>query len=102
MALASFEKQVWESWIVSADFSDDLVTGETIVLATSTVTATDKTGTLDATVLDQSGKAVSGSLLQIRVQAGTEALSMYKITFKAITSMSNQYELDINMKVKDQ
>ena len=102
MAIASFQKTSWESWVVAANFADDLVDGETIVLATSDVSATDKTGANATTgVLDQSGKAVSGTYLQIRVVAGTEALSVYNIKFKAVTSLGNNYELNVEMKIKN-
>ena len=102
MALASFEKQPYESWVVAANFEDDLETGETITLETSTITAVDRAGTAaTADILDQAYKAVNGALLQIRVKDGTAALSMYKITFRAITNLSNKFELDINVKVKE-
>jgi len=101
MALASFEKQPYESWVVAANFEDDLETGETITLETSAITAVDKVGTDAAGILDQVYKAVNGALLQIRVKDGTAALSMYKITFRAITNLSNKFELDVNMKVKE-
>jgi len=102
MAIASFQKTSWESWVVAANFADDLVDGETIVLATSDVSATDKTGANATTgVLDQSGKAVSGTYLQIRVVAGTEALSVYNIKFKAVTNLGNNYELNVEMKIKN-
>lgn len=102
MAIASFQKTIWETWVPAANFADDLEDGETIVLASSDVSATDKAGT-DATadILNQSYKAVSGTYLQIRVVAGTEALSVYNIKFKAVTNLGNNYELNIQMKVKD-
>ena len=102
MPIASFTKQSWETWIIATDYSDDLETGETIVLATSSIIAVDKNAE-DATddVLNQSGKAVSGALLQIRVEAGTASLQPYKITFKAITNLGNKYEYDVKMVVRE-
>lgn len=100
MAKASFTKTSWESWVIAGNFTKDLESGETIVLATSTVTATDSDGVAAPSVLDQSYKAVSGGYLQIRVQAGTDG-EVYTIEFKAITSLSNKFELEIEMKVKD-
>jgi len=102
VARAAFEKQSWETWIVAMDVSDDLETGETIILATSTISAKDNNGD-DATddVLDQGGKAVSGSLLQIRVVAGSAALQPYWIRFRALTSNDNKYELDVKMVIRE-
>jgi len=102
MAIAAFQKTTWESWVPAANFADDLEDGETIVLATSDISATDKNGAdATATILNQAFKAVSGTYLQIRVVAGTEALSVYNIKFKAVTSLGNNYELNIEMKIKN-
>lgn len=102
MAKAAFTKQTWESWIIATDFSDDLQDGETISLSNSIVSATDKDGE-DATdaILDPSGKSVNGPWLQIRVVDGVEASQPYNIRFQAITSLSNKYEFDIKMVVRD-
>lgn len=102
MARASFEKQSWETWIIAMDISDDLEDGETILLATSSISAVDKDGNdVSNDVLDSSGKAVSGPLLQIRVFAGDESLQPYKITFRAVTSLDNKYELDVKMVIRE-
>jgi len=39
--------------------------------------------------------------LQIRVNDGLEAGSVYKILFRAITTLENQYECVVNMKIKE-
>lgn len=102
MGRAAFEKQSWESWIIAMDISDDQNTDENILLSESSITATDKNGE-DVTddVLDQSGKAVSGPLLQIRVVAGSESLQPYMIRFQAITDQGNKYELDVKMVIRE-
>jgi len=100
--IGDFQKTPWETWISAANFANDLAKdGGTIVLATSTITATDKDGTnVTSTVLNQTGKAVSEGLLQIRVRAGAEAASPYDILFRAITTLGGQYETIVKMKVK--
>jgi len=99
---ASFTKSDWESWIIGASFEDDLETNETIVLGTSTVTAVESDGTdATATVLNQAGKAVSGFYLQIRVQAGTDG-ELYTISFRAKTSLGNNYEKKVDMKIDNE
>lgn len=102
MARATFVKTSWETWVVAANFEDDLVDGETIVLATSTITAVDDSGNdVSSAVLNPAYKAVNGSLLQIRVINGTEALSVYTVLFRAITNQDNRYSLKIDMKIKN-
>ena len=98
-----FSKQPSEEFLIEGDFSKDIGSGETIVLGTSTVVAEDKTGTADSSVLDQSAKAISSSLkgLVIRVKAGAEDKSPYKITFVIITSLNNKWELDVVMGVSE-
>jgi F0F1-type ATP synthase epsilon subunit len=102
MALESFEKQISEEFTISAGFTNVAITGEIAVLSGSTVTAVDTNGT-DATadVLYAASKSVSGKTLKIKVKAGTEALSPYKITFKIATSEGNLYEKDVLMYIKE-
>ncbi len=100
--MQSLTKQGFDSFILTANFSNNTRAGDTIVLATSDVSAKDKEGA-DATsaVLDQSGKAVSGTKLQIRVQAGTQALSPFVVTFKAKTALGDQWEKDVKVRIKE-
>lgn len=110
-----FSKQSWETYLIGADNSKVLEEGEYVVLNTSTIVAEDKDGT-DASddILDNTDKAVetasindvdvtpvTNGMLVTRIQAGVEALSKYKITFKAITSNGNQYETDVLMVIKN-
>ena len=103
-----FTKQTYEEFYIAGDFSEDedgndiLDSGETIVLASSTVAAEDKDGTdVSSTVLDQSTKTVDGSQLKMLCKAGAEASSPYKITFKAVTSSGNKYEIDVRMNIEE-
>lgn len=110
-------KQPSESYIFGADFSQVLEEGEYILVGTSTITAVDSAGDdSTAIVLDNADKAVqtaeeedldSGTtpvtdgMLVTRIQAGTEALSKYKLTYLGLTSNGNTYEKDVKMKIKD-
>jgi len=103
MALDNFTKQSYESFIISANFENNMTTGETLTLASCSVSATDKDGVdASSTVLDSTSKAVSGTKLQIRVKDGAEAGSPYKITFKAVTSLSNKWEKDVQMTITEE
>ena len=97
-----FEKSPWESFTVYGDFSNVMASDETIVLASSSILIEDKNGDdVTDTVLVTSSEVVSGFTLRGRVQAGSESLSPYKITYKAITSASEQYSVEQFMNVKE-
>ena len=100
MTLGYFTKQNSETFFISADYSDVLETGETIIVGSSTVVAEDVAGVVaTADVLTGGSIAVSGDTLKIKVKEGTEALSPYKITFKAVTSLGNTWEKDVSMEI---
>lgn len=110
-----FTKQPVETFYVGAEFSQNLDTGETIVLAGSTVTAEDSNGNdVTSTVIESGTTAVAtataaevdneytpktSGMLEARVKAGT-AGETYKLTFRGLTSAANKFELDVRMKVK--
>lgn len=96
-----FEKQPWEEFSIWGDFINNAATGETAKLSSSSVIAEDKDGIdVSITVLDQAAIAVSGTQLKVKVRAGTANVSPYKITFKIGTSLENQWEVDVMMKIK--
>ena len=100
--MAYFIKQTDEIFPIAADFSDVLATGETIVTESCEVTAYDSDDIdVSSTILVANSKDVLGSILLIKVQSGTDG-KKYKITFKAVTSNSNLYELDVTMIIKDE
>jgi hypothetical protein len=102
MALDSFEKQSVEEFTISAGFTSVALTGEIAVLSGSSVTAVDKNGaSASSDVLYGANISVSGTTLRVKVKAGTEALSPYKITFVIKTSEGNIYEKDILMYIKE-
>ncbi len=108
-------KQPWETYLLGADNSHVLEEGEFVLLGASNITAIDKSGNdASADVLDNTDKVVltadeedittdpiTNGMLATRIKAGVESLSKYKITFRAITSLDNQYETDVRMKIKD-
>jgi len=102
MTLGYFTKQNSETFFISADFTDVLETGETITVGSSSAVAEDSTGTVATSdVIEAGSLAVSGSQLKVKVKAGTEALSPYKITFKAVTSLNNIWEKDVEMGIRE-
>jgi hypothetical protein len=104
-----FVKQSSEIFPIWGSLYKVLSTGETITLATSTVTARDKGNrSVTSTVLSAGSKTLANdprggtnNALQIDVQGGSEALSPYTITFSIITSSLRRYEIDAKMVVKD-
>ena len=99
-----FSKQAYEKFTVGADFSNVMDTDESISVSSSEVVAVDNAGTdVSDTVLVSGSKAVdsTGQQLNIRVQAGTESGSPYKITYKAVTDVGEYYEIDQYMQVKE-
>ena len=110
-----FYKQPWESYIMGVDFSWAMETGESLVVAECTITATDKDGTdASAAVIDNSDKAVTtadadditttpvtNAMLVTRILGGTVALSKYLITYRGVTNFDNNYECDLRMQIKE-
>ena len=102
-----FFKQPYESMVPYGGFTNVMEDGETITLGSSTVTA------MDVSEDDASGDILSGSpaiyddddgnpfRLGIRVVAGEEAKSPYKITFKILTSLNNKWEVDCFLNVEE-
>lgn len=98
--MEQFEKQPYEEFTITADFSKNMETGETIT--EQFVIAFDKDG-LDASsiVTDQGTVIASGQTVKTLVQAGDQALSPYKLTFRCTTSNGHKWELDVKMKVRE-
>ena len=110
-----FYKQPSESYLVGADFSNVIESGEAIVAGSSTVTATDSNGedasddvidNLDKNVTtadpdDIDATPVTNAMLQTRVMGGVEDNSPYKLTYKVVTDLGNEFELDISMQIKE-
>jgi len=98
-----FSKQPYEEFFWGADFSDVMDTdNESILLASSSITAMDSAELSDDTVFYVATlMVVSLSILAVRVKAGTAALSPYKFTYRIETSAANKYEKDVFMSVLD-
>lgn len=102
MIIEYFTKQPYEEFYIAGCFSNVLETGETLVLAESTVTAQDNNETdKSSDVLDQATISVIDSKLQIRCKAGIESESPYKLTFRVTTSTGNKWEIDVKMNVDE-
>lgn len=109
-SVESFEKQNYESFFIAADLVDVLEAGESIDLTNTTITAVKTDGITDATAiilqpatkaLDDSPDGGTNNMVKIRVQAGVEADSPYKITFRIPTDLNNQWEIDTKLKIKE-
>ena len=103
MALPNFEKQPWESFSIEGGFTDLAIAGELAVEVGSSVACADNEGTdVTSDILWSNDLAVEGAKLKVKVrQAGSEALSPYKITFKIKSSEDNFFEVDCEMIVKE-
>lgn len=94
-----FEKQPYEEFTVSTDFSRNMSAGETVV--SQAVSCTDKNGAdVSATVTIQGTVTNDGAArVAVLVRAGSEVASPYKLTFRIVTSTGHKWEHDIQMRV---
>ena len=102
-----FFKQPYESMVAYGGFTNVMEDGETITLGSSTATA------LDIDEVDASSDILQGTpaiyndadgnpfRLGIRVVAGVETKSPYKITFKILTNLNNKWEVDCFLNVEE-
>jgi len=105
----TIEKQPYESFMIGASIYDVAEVGEGITLLLSTATAIDRDGTdVSATLLDQATLALASddqggldNVLTIRLRAGSDAGTPYKITFKMETDLGNKYEVDVTANVEE-
>ena len=97
------DKQSYEAFFIAGNFVLVMEEGETIVLEECAVTAIDKDGNdVSSTFLDQTTIAVASiTKLKIRIRAGTQTASPYKVTFRIVTSLGNKYEVDAPCRVKE-
>jgi hypothetical protein len=98
-SLLPFFKQPAEEFVIAGKFNTVLLTGETIIVGSSSINAVDKDGNAANSIL--SGKAVDGYYLKTTVKGGLVASSPYKITFVAVTSLGNIWEVDAKLHVVD-
>jgi hypothetical protein len=110
MAIPTETKQPWESWFVWGSILNVQETTETVVLAGSTVLAMDKDGKDAQGVIVDLGTLVLGddpngsytdNMLGVRLQGGDPDKSPYMLTFKMFTSLSNKYEAEMKITVKE-
>jgi len=108
--MKKIKKQIYEEFFVYASILNVQDSYESIVLGSCSVTAID-TNEDDATadVLEAGTEALSddpngiyiNNVLSVRVKAGTEALSPYKITFYIVTDKGNKWEIDLQLTIKE-
>jgi len=99
-ALETIYKQPSESYPVYADFVNVLAATETLVIGSCSVVVTDSAGTVVTTDMVQGLSVQDTTKLKTTVKAaGTESASPYKITFTAVTSDGNTYEIDGKIRV---
>lgn len=97
------KKQPSESWIYDMDFAPRLAVGETI---SSIVSVAQQKLDLDTLIrstttdLTFASQAFSGQNAQVRISGGTDG-SVYVITFKVNTSLSNIAEAEGLLSVSD-
>lgn len=96
--MADFLKQPSEEFTIALDFSADLESGETI--ADKTVTAIDVADSSDQTSTIIVSSSIDGSRVRVRIQAGTNGHD-YKITAIATTNLSQVYEHEVTMRVRE-
>lgn len=89
-------KQSYEAWTIAGDFSENMETSETIT--THTVTCKDDFGT-DVTSTILSDDAIVGQTVEVLVQAGSNDVSPYIITFKVATNSSPVHKWEIDVKL---
>ena len=94
----TFTKQPSEIFSINMDFGKNMTSAETISSRTVTAIKTSDSSDATATVIDSS--TISGTIIQVKVKAGTTALS-YKITIKITTSTGNVWEDEVTMTVTE-
>lgn len=103
MAIEFLTKQGYDAFVLTANFSRNMSDSDAVILSNSIVSAIDKNkADVSESILTQGDKAASGHRLQIRVKAGTQALSPFIVTFQTgATTLGNQFEKDIKVKIKE-
>lgn len=110
MAIKNITKQSWEAFFIAGSILNVQGAAETVLPGSSTVLAEDKDGTnVSATFLDQAtiitdndpDGSYTDNMLSMRVRAGSESASPYKVTFRMTTSEGNQWEVDMQVTVEE-
>lgn len=110
MAIPTETKQPWESWFIWGSILNVQEATEVITLAGSSVLAMDKDGKdAQGVIIDMStvvlGDDPNGSytdnMLGVRLQGGVVNKSPYMVTFKMNTDLSNKYESEMKITVKE-
>lgn len=102
-------KQPYESFPIYASIYKVGASGEQVSLASSAVTARDKSGRdVTATLLDASSKSLSSdprggtnNVLGIVVRNGSVDRAPYTVTFRMTTTLAYKYEVDVRVAVEE-
>ncbi len=93
------EKQPFEAFPVYGKFGKVLVENELIDAELSSVIVSDVDGVEDPTMIDLPTKNVQEDKLVIRIQNGDPAKSPYNVSFRAVTSLGNKWEVDAQLNI---
>ncbi len=108
--LKSISKQSYEEFFIAGSILNVQGATEVIVVGSSTVAAEDKEGTdVSTTFLEQATittdddpeGSYATNMLSIRVRAGDEDGSPYKVTFYMMTDEGNKWEVDLEVKIEE-
>jgi hypothetical protein len=94
-------KQPFESFFIAGSFAKVLTDGETIDVDKSVVVAYDKEGKEYPDLIDEPSKTVDDKQLSIRIKDGKPELSPFKVSFRAVTSANNKWEVDAPIEVQE-
>ena len=110
MAIPTETKQPWESWFIWGSILNVQEVTETVSLAGSDVLAMDKDGKdAQGVIVDRSTMVLGAdptssytdNMLGVRLQGGDPDKSPYMVTFKMNTSLTNKYEAEMKITVKE-
>lgn len=93
------EKQPFEAFPIYGNFEKVLEEGELIDVDASAILVMDKDGIEDATMVDAPTKNVQEGKLVVRIQGGVPAKSPYNVSFRAVTSLGNKWEVDAQLNI---
>jgi len=100
MTVETLEKQPFEQFPITFDYSRNMATGETC--ASLEVIVSDKDGNdVSTTLVDDATISLSGQTASVRVRAGSVAASPYYISGRTVTNLTNKWEIDVKLTVRE-
>jgi hypothetical protein len=110
MAIPNETKQPWESWVIWGSILSVQDATEEVSLSGSDILAMDKDGKdaqgiiIDRSTMvlgDDPNGSYSNNMLGVRLQGGDPDKSPYMVTFKMNTTLTNKYEAEMKITVKE-